>query len=114
MLLDMEWELPPGVRAAFTTRLGGVSEAPWDSFNLATHVGDDAAHVAGNRALLRKALGASVEPTWLNQVHGTEVLNLDVAAPAAMPVSADAAVTSRAGVACVVMVADCLPVLFAT
>jgi polyphenol oxidase len=114
MLLDMEWELPPGVGAAFTTRLGGVSEAPWDSFNLATHVGDDAAHVAANRATLRKVLAASVEPIWLNQVHGTEVLNLGVAVPAALPVSADAAVTARAGVACVVMVADCLPVLFAT
>jgi YfiH family protein len=114
MLLDMEWELPPGVGAAFTTRLGGVSEAPWDSFNLATHVGDDAAHVAANRAMLRKALGVRVEPIWLNQVHGTEVLNLDVAAPTALPVSADAAVTTRAGIACVVMVADCLPVLFTT
>lgn len=113
-MLDMQWELPPGVRAAFTTRIGGASEAPWDSFNLATHVGDDPAHVAANRALLRKSLGPKVEPAWLNQVHGTDVLNLDAATLSALPVSADAAVTTRAGVACVVMVADCLPVLFTT
>jgi polyphenol oxidase len=110
----MEWELPPGVGAAFTTRLGGVSVAPWDSFNLATHVGDDPGRVAANRAQLRKMLGPKVEPAWLNQVHGTDVLNLDAATPSALPVSADAAVTTRAGVACVVMVADCLPVLFTT
>ena len=49
-------ELPPGVYAAFTTRLGGVSTAPWDSFNVATHVGDDPAHVAANRARLPELL----------------------------------------------------------
>lgn len=110
----MQWELPPGVGAAFTTRLGGVSLAPWDSFNVAIHVGDDPAHVAANRTLLRKMLGPDVEPTWLNQVHGTDVVDLDTAVPAPLPASADAAVTTRAGVACVVMVADCLPVLFTT
>ena len=54
--------MPPGVRAAFTTRLGGVSAAPWDSFNLATHVGDDPAHVAANRARLRALLDLPAEP----------------------------------------------------
>jgi YfiH family protein len=112
-LLDMEWELPPGVRAACTTRLGGVSRAPWDSFNLATHVGDDAAHVAANRARLRELLELDAEPAWLNQVHGLDVASLDDGLPP-MPPTADAAVTSRAGVPCVVMVADCLPVLFTT
>jgi YfiH family protein len=111
-LLEFDWDLPPGVRAAFTTRLGGVSGAPWDSFNVATHVGDDPAHVAANRANLRKLLDLPAEPAWLNQVHGVEVADLDAATPLATPVTADAAVTSRAGAACVVMVADCLPVLF--
>jgi hypothetical protein len=111
-LLEFEWELPAGVRAAFTTRLGGVSAAPWDSFNVATHVGDDAAHVAANRARLRALLGLAVEPAWLEQVHGVAVSDLDAGVSAA-PVTADAAVTSHAGAACVVMVADCLPVLFA-
>jgi YfiH family protein len=113
-LLQMDWDLPPGVRAACTTRLGGVSAAPWDSFNLARHVGDVPENVAANRARLRELLGLATEPVWLNQVHGVEVADLDAAAPSGAPFTADAAVTTRPGVACVVMVADCLPVLFTT
>ncbi|HUQ10209.1 MAG TPA: peptidoglycan editing factor PgeF [Steroidobacteraceae bacterium] len=110
-LLEMHWDLPPGVRAACTTRLGGVSESPWDSFNLATHVGDDPAHVAANRARLRQLLALEREPAWLNQVHGVEVAELDSPPIDSKPMTADASVTSKWGVACVVMVADCLPVL---
>jgi YfiH family protein len=113
-LLDCGWPLPPGVRAAFTTRRGGASAAPWDSFNLATHVGDSPAAVAANRARLRALLGLSAEPAWLNQVHGTVVADLDALPPPTAAVTADAAVTSAAGRACVIMVADCLPVLFAS
>jgi YfiH family protein len=112
-LLHIDWDLPPGVRAAFTTRLGGVSAAPWDSFNLATHVGDVPEHVAANRARLRELLGLPAEPAWLNQVHGVDVADLDAGAGDS-PVTADASVTTKRGVACVVMVADCLPVLFTT
>ena len=54
-LLPFDWPLPRGVRAAFTTRVGGASRAPWDSFNLGVHVGDDPAAVAANRARLRAA-----------------------------------------------------------
>lgn len=111
-LLEFDWQLPPGVRAAFTTRLGGVSEAPWDSFNLATHVNDDPAHVAANRAHLAELSGLRAAPAWLNQVHGVAVSDLDAPQELAAPVTADASVTTRAGAACVVMVADCLPVLF--
>jgi YfiH family protein len=111
-LLPIEWDLPPGVRAAFTTRLGGASEAPWDSLNLAMHVGDAPAQVATNRARLRELLELDAEPAWLNQVHGTGVFNIDDAAAGTSAPTADAAVTSLAGPACVVMVADCLPVLF--
>ena len=112
-LLEMAWDLPPGVRAACTTRLGGVSVAPWDSFNLAAHVGDNPEHVAANRARLRDLLGLGGEPFWLNQVHGVEVAGLAANLPSAAP-DADASITSRPGMACVVMVADCLPVLFTT
>jgi YfiH family protein len=112
-LLEMNWNPPRGVRAVCTTRLGGVSVAPWDSFNLATHVGDDPARVSTNRARLRKLSGLGGEPVWLNQVHGVAVANTDVGDAGAAPVTADAAVATRVGVACVVMVADCLPVLFA-
>jgi YfiH family protein len=109
--LPFEWPLPAGVRAAFTTRLGGVSQAPWDSFNLGAHVGDAPAHVAANRARLRELLDLPGEPGWLNQVHGAAVADLD-AASAAAP-TADASVTSAVGKACLIMVADCLPVLLA-
>jgi len=111
-LLEMDWELPHGVHAACTTRLGGVSAEPWDSFNVATHVGDDLAHVAANRARLRELLKLDAEPAWLNQVHGVVVKNVDGAPFSPIPFTADAAVASRAGAACVVMVADCLPALF--
>lgn len=111
-LLQFEWRLPRGVRAAFTTRRGGTSGAPWDSLNLGAHVGDVPAHVAANRAQVRELLGLRAEPAWLSQVHGVEVANLD--APTTGPVTADAAVASGAARACVIMVADCLPVLFAS
>jgi YfiH family protein len=111
-LLPFQWSLPRGVRAAFTTRLGGVSQPPWDSFNLGAHVGDAPEHVAANRARLRELLGLSGDPGWLNQVHGNAVADLD--ATASFPVTADGSVTSAVGKASVIMVADCLPVLFAS
>lgn len=112
-LLDFEWPLPRGVRAAFTTRRGGVSGAPWDSLNLGAHVNDDPAHVAANRARLRAMLDLRADPAWLNQVHGVAVADLDAAAISGV-VTADAAVAREAGRPCVIMVADCLPVLFAS
>ena len=111
-LLDFEWRLPAGVHAAFTTRQGGVSSAPWDSFNLATHVGDVAEDVAANRARLATLLTLPSEPGWLNQVHGTVVAGLD-SHPDGV-ITADATIARTGGRVCVVMVADCLPVLFAS
>jgi purine-nucleoside/S-methyl-5'-thioadenosine phosphorylase / adenosine deaminase len=111
-LLPLDWPLPAGVHAAFTTRAGGVSSAPWDSFNLATHVGDSLDDVAANRARLKTLLALPAEPAWLSQVHGTTVADLD-AQPAGV-ITADAAVARTPGRVCVVMVADCLPVLFAS
>lgn len=102
-----DWPLPPGVHALQTTRLGGVSDAPWRSLNLGDHVGDDPARVAANRALLSARLPAL--PRWLKQVHGTTVLDAD-ADIAGVP-EADAAVARKAARVCVVMTADCLPVL---
>ncbi|HYJ41259.1 MAG TPA: peptidoglycan editing factor PgeF [Steroidobacteraceae bacterium] len=111
-LLEFDWRLPAGVHAAFTTRLGGVSSAPWDSFNVATHVGDVAKDVAANRARLGTLLALPSDPAWLSQVHGTVVADLD-AYPQGV-ITADAAVARTDGRVCVVMVADCLPVLFAS
>ncbi len=102
-----EWAVPANVRALQTTRNGGVSQGPWASFNLGDHVGDDPAAVAANRALLASALPA--EPLWLTQVHGTVAVDAEKMHKTAV---ADAAFARQAGQVCVVMTADCLPVLF--
>lgn len=104
------WPAPPCVRAVCSTRAGGISRAPFSSLNLGDHVGDDPLHVAGNRAIFQQAIGA--KPVFLNQVHGTRVLQLDAATAHAS--AADACLTHLPGLACTIMVADCLPVLFTT
>lgn len=104
-----DWPLPAGVRAASTTRAGGVSTGPWSSLNLGLHVGDNPERVALNRARLRQALALPSEPVWLDQVHGARVVEL---CGGEQRVEADASFTRQAGVVCVVMTADCLPVLF--
>jgi len=105
--LTPDWPAPAGVLAVCTTRAGGVSGPPYDSFNLGDHVGDHPAHVAANRARLQASLGA--RPVFLNQVHGAEVAVLHAHTPDGT--LADACITQATGVACTVMVADCLPVL---
>ena len=99
-----DWPAPPNVRACVTER---GSAGRYGTLNLALHVGDDADAVAANRARLRAALDLRSEPRWLEQVHGTRVVDLDRESG----VQADAAVTREPGVVCVVMTADCLPVL---
>ncbi len=101
-----DWPAPANVRALQTTREGGVSLAPYDSLNLGAHVKDNPLHVAQNRQLLNRFLPS--EPVWLNQVHGTRVID---AALSACIESADASFTTRRNVVCVTMTADCLPVL---
>lgn len=107
-LLRADWPAPPGVHALQTTRLGGTSQGPYAGLNLATHCGDDPAAVARNRAWLRQALALPAEPAWLNQVHGCAVAR----PPLAGVPAADASVAEGQGQVCVVMTADCLPVLF--
>lgn len=102
-----DWPAPANVRAVFTTRSGGVSAPPFDSFNLGDHVRDDPQAVAINRQRLAAVTGA--RPVFLQQVHGTSVVVLN--ARTAHGAAADAVVTTDVGVACTVMVADCLPVL---
>ena len=113
-LLDFAWPLPAGIRAAFTTRRGGVSAAPWDSFNLGAHVGDAPQAVAANRARLRSLLALPSEPVWLSQVHGNAVHVLQAGAASREVPVADGAVARAPGGVCAIMVADCLPVLFAS
>ncbi|MCA8018293.1 peptidoglycan editing factor PgeF [Burkholderia metallica] len=119
-----DWQVSPRVGALITTRAGGVSEGPYGrrqgedalpgGMNLGLHTGDDPAHVAANRARLL-ALAGQPNAAWLEQVHGVQIVRADeviASAPAAAaPVQADASVTDQAGAVCVVMVADCLPVL---
>jgi YfiH family protein len=101
-----DWPAPPRVKCLMTTREGGVSGAPWTSFNLGDHVGDDPAHVAANRARLRQNLPA--EPGWLRQVHSARAVELGRDPNP----EADASFTRQAGQVCAVLTADCLPVLF--
>ena len=101
-----DWPAPPQVRACVTTRAGGESRVPFDSFNLGDHVGDDPAAVIANRQRLQAILGC--KPAWLSQVHSTTTILAD---PAQVP-CADASWTDAVGIACTVLTADCLPVLF--
>ena len=107
-----DWPAPPNVRSLLTTRQGGVSLAPFASLNLANHVGDDRLAVATNRARVSDALAGVDEPVWLEQVHGTRVVDAAACLASQPPAQADASFARRAGVSCVVMTADCLPVLF--
>lgn len=101
-----DWPAPVGIKACVTTRSGGVSVAPFDSFNLGDHVDDDPDAVAQNRSTLTTAL--NVQPAWLKQVHGVNVVE---ALPARV-MQADASWTKTPGIACTIMTADCLPALF--
>ncbi len=94
-----------------TTREGGSSAPPFDALNLRTGLGDDPAAVSHNLSVLRGVMG--VDPVWLRQVHGTRVVQLQAAdaLPGAAVHEADASVSNIPGLACVVQVADCLPVL---
>jgi polyphenol oxidase len=108
MLLTPDWPAPAQVHAAFTTRTGGVSQAPFDTLNLGDHVQDKSADVRQNRQRLQRSIG--VRPVFLQQVHGVEVCSLDAQTPDGTV--ADACITTQRGVACTIMVADCLPLLF--
>ena len=135
-LVHPGWDAPPNVRAVVTTRDGGVSHPPFGRWtagggkggpsadpgseghalpgglNLGRLSGDDLARVEANRA--RLVAWAGVPPAWLRQVHGADVVDAAAALEAARagdPLAADASVTDRPGIACTVMVADCMPVL---
>lgn len=107
--LTPDWPAPANVVAWSTTRLGGVSEAPFDSFNPASHVGDRPHWVQQNRRLLFEQLRLPSEPFWLEQVHGVELLNLDEQAKSNV---ADGSYSTILNHVCLVQTADCLPVLF--
>jgi YfiH family protein len=107
--IEPDWPIKARVRALMTSRQGGVSVAPWDSMNLGDHVGDRAADVLTNRERLAAQIGQ--RPVFLQQVHGVASVQLDAATPDGWV--ADACWSRDPGVACTIMVADCLPVLLA-
>jgi len=100
------------VRRVSTTRAGGVSAPPFDTFNLGDHVGDDPAAVAANRARLAGAIGLADRVVWMNQVHGDRVEVVDEPRDSAVD-DTDALVTSTPRLALAVVTADCVPVLMA-
>lgn len=104
-----DWPAPSRVRALCTSRHGGVSQAPYDSLNLGLHVADDEATVHINRQRLARAVAG--RPVFLNQVHGNTCLPLEPGTPDGS--EADACYATTPGMVCTIIVADCLPVLFA-
>ncbi len=101
------------IRRVTTTRVGGVSVPPFDTFNLGDHVGDDPAAVAANRARLAAAIGLGTHRVvWMNQVHGDRVEVVDGPRGTAVD-DTDALVTRTPRLALAVVTADCVPVLLA-
>ncbi|MFG1641581.1 peptidoglycan editing factor PgeF [Amycolatopsis sp. NPDC049252] len=101
------------VRRVVTTRAGGASRPPYDTFNLGDHVGDDEDHVRANRKRLAAELGLAEDKlAWMEQVHGRTATTVDGSETRAAEAT-DALVTATPGVALVVLVADCVPILLA-
>lgn len=111
--LFADWPAPSGVVAFTTLRHGaGVSQAPFDAFNLGMRCDDDADAVATNRRQLVEKFSLPTPPQWLRQVHGTQVIRIAPDRNADEP-EADAATTSTPGTVLAILTADCLPVVFA-
>lgn len=102
------WPAPANVRSYISTRAGGLSLPPYASNNVGLHVGDDPEHVAANRAQLSAQLGLQKTPQWLEQIHGVKVVN---AKSDGLVRTADGSYSDKPGQACLVMTADCLPIL---
>ena len=105
--INADWDAPGNVIAFSTTKNGGFSEGDYDSFNLGTHVGDQQKTVLKNRELLKSHTSLPAEPSWLEQTHSTDILELD--SPDLGIPTADGSITSSANTVCAVMTADCLP-----
>ena len=107
--IDADWPAPAHVHAGSTTRTGGFSPAPFDSLNLGYGSTDDPETVRRNRQRLTQGLGLADDPFWLRQQHGSVAVRADTGP---RDPCADASFTGRPGVACAVLTADCMPVLF--
>jgi len=108
MFIKPNWPLPSNIHSISTTRHGGVSLKPYDSFNLAMHVDDNNGDVSKNRQMLIDKLQLPADPIWINQIHGKTVLK---ASEIHREKDADSTFTDEPYQVCVVLTADCLPVL---
>lgn len=106
-LIIPNWPAPQQIKACTTTRQGGISQAPFDTLNLASHVTDSLLAVENNRKNLYRDLGCS-PVIWLNQTHSTHVINADQ--PSVL-LTADAIYSKKKNTVCAVLTADCLPIL---
>ena len=105
-IIQADWDAPDNIRTLITTRMGGYSNPPYKSFNLAMHVGDDPQTVEQNRNRLGERLPS--EPKWLNQIHSSRIID---AADIEPQPDADGSITTQKNTVSVVMTADCLPAL---
>lgn len=104
-----DWPAPKRIRAGTSIRIGGYSKIPFNSLNLAQHVGDDPTDVKKNRETLSYHLELPSEPIWLNQTHSSKIISID-----STPENrdADGSFTTKQNNICAVLTADCVPVLF--
>ena len=106
--LKADWPAPEWIHAGTTIRIGGVSKSPYGTFNLALHVGDEKQDVLTNRQKLIEYLNLTSEPCWINQVHASNIINAHCDRPVQ---TADGSFTGSKCTTCVVLTADCLPLL---
>jgi hypothetical protein len=109
MYISTEWSAPKNVKSFTTTRKGGVSTLPFDSFNLAFHVNDEQSDVSANRARLHEKLPSNA--IWLEQIHSNKVIEISANTDLAIIEKADALYTNQINVPLAIMTADCLPIL---
>ena len=107
------WPVPTNISAAITTRSGGCSASPWDSLNLAFHVGDNPKSVKKNWQSVSEQLNLPSTPQLLNQVHGIDIVEVGDRKGIANEITpvADGCYTKSPDYVCAVMTADCLPIL---
>lgn len=110
--LPADWPAPAWIDARVFTRCGGVSRGAWQGLNLGLHVGDQVADVVQNRQLMNDTLPGGSRLQWLNQVHGTDVAEIDTETETPALKEADSVCVRQPGYGAVIMTADCLPVLF--
>lgn len=107
--IEADWCVPNHIHAGTTTRLQGYSKNDFQGLNLANHVGDNPDDVSKNRSLLRQTLSLPNEPVWLNQIHSDQIVCLDNATTKVL--TADGSYSCKQNTICVVLTADCVPVL---